>query len=184
VLERVIAERGAPQTLRCDNGPEVTSRHFYGSSEERGIRLVHIEPGSAVQNGYVESLQGRFRDECLNANWFLHIGDAKQKIEQWRMEYNEERPHSSLAYSTQKQYAEACSDSTSSMAGRGNMRGAAEFPLVDKKGKSGKFDQSASTPRSRRGQYRPAARRYVRGGGGPGIAGGIAGTLNPTRVRL
>jgi putative transposase len=128
VLERVIAERGAPQTLRCDNGPEFTSRHIIGWCEQRGIRLVHIEPGKPMQNGYVESFNGRFRDECLNANWFLHIGDAKQRIEQWRMEHNEERPHSSLADCTQKQSAEACSDSTSSMAGRGSMRGAAEFP--------------------------------------------------------
>jgi putative transposase len=91
VLERVIAERGAPQALRCDNGPEFTSRHIIGWCEQRGIRLVHIEPGKPMQSGYVESFNGRFRDECLNANWFLHIGDAKQKIEQWRMEYNEER---------------------------------------------------------------------------------------------
>jgi hypothetical protein len=76
---------------------------------------VHIEPGSSVQNGYVESFHGRFRDECLNANWFLHIGDAKQKIEQWRMEYNGERPHSSLADCTPREYAEACSDSGSRM---------------------------------------------------------------------
>jgi putative transposase len=115
VLERVIAERGAPQTLRCGDGPEFTSRHIIGWCERRGIRLVHIEPGSSVQNGYVESFNGRFRDECLNANWFLHIGDATQKIEQWRMEYNEERPHSSLAYSTPREYAEACSDSGSRM---------------------------------------------------------------------
>jgi putative transposase len=76
---------------------------------------VHIEPGSSVQNGYVESFHGRFREECLNANWFLHIGDAKQKIEGWRIEYNEERPHSSLSYSKPREYAEACSDSGSRM---------------------------------------------------------------------
>jgi hypothetical protein len=76
---------------------------------------VHIESGSSVQNGYVESFHGRFSDEFLNANGFLRIGDAKLKIEQWRMEYNEERPHSSLAYSTPREYAEACSDSGSRM---------------------------------------------------------------------
>jgi putative transposase len=115
VLEHVIAERGSPRTLRCDNGPEFTSRHITGWCEQRGIRLVHIEPGKPMQNGYVESLHGRFREECRNKNWFLHIGDAKQKIEQWRMECNEERPHSSLAYRTPKEYAEACSDSGSRM---------------------------------------------------------------------
>jgi putative transposase len=127
VQERVIAERGAPQTLRCDNGPEFTSRHIIGWCEQRGIRLVHIEPGSSVQNGSVESFNGRFRDECLNANWFLHIGDAKQKIEQWRMEYNEERPHSSLAYSTPGEYPEACSELTSRMAGERSMKAAFEI---------------------------------------------------------
>jgi putative transposase len=66
-----------------------------------------------MQNGYVESFNGRFSNEFLNANGFLRIGDAKLKIEQWRMEYNEERPHSSLAYSTPREYAEACSELTS-----------------------------------------------------------------------
>lgn len=119
VLERVIAERGTPQSLRCDNGPEFTSRHFIGWCEERGIALVHIQPGKPMQNGYVESFNGRFRDECLNANWFLNIADAKQKIEGWRMEYNGERPHSSLAYRTPNEFAEVCSELTSGMAGAG-----------------------------------------------------------------
>lgn len=68
VLERGIAERGTPQSLRCDNGPEFTSRHFIGWCEERGIALVHIQPGKPMQNGYLESFNGRLRDECLNAN--------------------------------------------------------------------------------------------------------------------
>ncbi len=115
VLERVIAGRGTPQSLRCDNGPEFTSRHFIGWCEERGIALVHIQPGKPMQNGYVESFNGRFRDECLNANWFLNIADAKQKIEGWRIEYNGERPHSSLAYRTPNEFAEVCSELTSRM---------------------------------------------------------------------
>lgn len=63
VLERVIAERGVPKSLRCDNGPEFTSRHFLGWCEERGIALVHIQPGKPMQNGYLESFNGRLRDE-------------------------------------------------------------------------------------------------------------------------
>lgn len=70
VLERGIAERGTPQSLRCDNGPEFKSRHFIGWCEQRGIARVHIQPGKPMQNGYMESFNGRFRDECLNANWF------------------------------------------------------------------------------------------------------------------
>jgi putative transposase len=97
---------------------------------------VHIEPGKPMQNGYVESFNGRFRDECLNANWFLHIGDAEQKIEQWSMEYNEERPHSSLAYSTPREYAEACSELTSRMAGRGSMK--ADFQIKTGREKRGR----------------------------------------------
>jgi putative transposase len=115
VLEQVIAERGRPQTLRCDNGPEFTSRHFIGWCEEQRIALLHIQPGRPMQNGYVESFNGRLRDECLNANWFRNLHDAQQKIEQWRLEYNTERPHSSLGYRTPEEYAKTCSELTSGM---------------------------------------------------------------------
>ncbi len=116
VLERMIAERGAPKALRCDNGPEFTSRHFLSWCEQRGITLVHIEPGRPMQNGYVESFNGHFRDECLNANWFVSIVNAKEEIERWRMEYNGERPHSSLDYRTPEEFAKTCSELTSRMA--------------------------------------------------------------------
>jgi putative transposase len=116
VLERVITQRGAPASLRCDNGPEFTSRHFLQWCEERQIEVVHIQPGKPMQNGYVESFNGRVRDECLNVNWFLNPEDAKRKIERWRNEYNTERPHSSLAYRTPSEYAAECSELTSRMA--------------------------------------------------------------------
>ncbi len=98
VLERVMSERGKPLTLRCDNGPEFTARHFLGWCGERKIELVHIEPGKPVQNAHVESFHGKLRDECLNASWFQNLWDARRKIAAWRKEYNEERPHSSLGY--------------------------------------------------------------------------------------
>ena len=116
VLEQVIAERGRPKALRCDNGPEFTSRHFIGWCEEQRIALVHIQPGRPMQNGHVESFNGRLRDECLNASWFHNLNDAKRKIEQWRNEYNSERPHSSLGYRTPEEYAKTCSELTSRMA--------------------------------------------------------------------
>ena len=122
VLERVIAEGGVPKSLRGDNGPEFTSRHFLAWCEQHGMALVHIQPGKPMQNGYLESFNGRLRDECLNANWLLNIVDAKQKIERWRVEYNEERPHSSLAYRRPNEYAEVCSELTSRMANRRNMK--------------------------------------------------------------
>ena len=81
MLERIIAEHGARKALRCDDGPEFTSRHFLRGCQQRGITLVHIEPGRPMQNGYVESVHGRFRDEYLNANWFVNMVDAKEKIE-------------------------------------------------------------------------------------------------------
>jgi putative transposase len=104
-LEWIIQQRGAPERLRCDNGPEFTSRHFLGWCEERRIQLLHIQPGRPMQNGRVESFNGRLRDECLNGNWFQTIGQAKQRIESWREEYNRERPHSSLGYLTPAEFA-------------------------------------------------------------------------------
>ncbi len=105
VLERLIAERGRPESLRCDNGPELTSRHFLAWCVERKIQLVHIEPGRPMQNGKVESFQGKFRDECLNVNWFRNLWEAREKVESWRREYNEGRPHSSLGYQTPEAFA-------------------------------------------------------------------------------
>ena len=112
MLERVIDQRGVPQALRCDNGPEFTSRHLIGWCAERGIELRHIQPGKPMQNGYVESFNGRLRDECLNANWFLNMADAREKIETWRKEYNAERPHSSLGYRTPLEFFRVCSELT------------------------------------------------------------------------
>ena len=93
VLETIVAERGQPLAIRCDNGPELTSRHFLSWCEERKIQLIHIQPGRPMQNGHVESFNGRLRDECLNANWFRNLMDARAKITAWRDEYNSERPH-------------------------------------------------------------------------------------------
>lgn len=111
-LERVIEQRGKPRTLRTDNGPEFTSRHFVAWCEQHGIELKHIHPGKPMQNGHVESFNGRRRDECLNASWFVNIADAKTRIETWRRQYNAERPHSSLNYRTPSEFANACAELT------------------------------------------------------------------------
>ena len=112
VLDQVIEVRGtAPESIRIDNGPEFTSRCFLTWAEQRGIRLVHIEPGKPTQNSFIESFNGRFRDECLNANWFENLADAKRKIEAWRVDYNQHRPHSSLAYRTPAEFARVWSPS-------------------------------------------------------------------------
>jgi putative transposase len=115
-LEKVIEQRGMPASLRCDNGPEFTSRHFLAWCAEKKIELVHIQPGRPMQNGPVESFNGRLRDECLNTTVFMNLADARRKIEQWRREYNAERPHSSLAYRTPDDFDKTCSELTSRMA--------------------------------------------------------------------
>ena len=115
VLDWVMSQRGCPETIRCDNGPEFTSRHFLAWCEEKQIAVTHIQPGRPMQNGHVESFNGRFRDECLNHNWFSTLADARNKIERWRAEYNEERPHSSLAYRTPEEFAQLCSKLTNGM---------------------------------------------------------------------
>ena len=107
VLEQIVGERGVPATIRCDNGPEFTSRHFLAWSVERKIELLHIQPGKPTQNARVESFNGRLREECLAVSWFKNLFDARRKIAAWRIEYNEQRPHSSLGYKTPKEFAEA-----------------------------------------------------------------------------
>lgn len=105
VLQRVISRRGAPQFLRSDNGPEMSSRHYLAWCIERNIATIHIQPGKPMQNGHVESFHGRLRDECLNASWFWNLWDARRKIACWRNEYNQQRPHSALGYRTPKEFA-------------------------------------------------------------------------------
>ena len=122
VLERIIAWRGTPQSIRCDNGPELTSRHFLAWCAEHKISIVHIQPGRPMQNGHVESFNGKLCDECLNTNWFRNLFDARRKIAAWRHEYNSERPHSSLGYLSPAMFAaQAASPSLSSITAPGGL---------------------------------------------------------------
>src|SRR5271170_7122178 len=104
VLERLIAQRGRPENVRSDNGPEFTSRRMLAWSEDWKVGLVHIQPGRPMQNGHVESFHGRLRDECLNASWFRTLNDVRYTLATWREEYNCERPHSSLDYRTPQEF--------------------------------------------------------------------------------
>src|SRR5271155_2511460 len=104
VLERLIGERGRPETVRSDNGPEFTSQRMLAWSEDWKIGLVHIQPGRPMQNGHVESFHGRLRDECLNTSWFRTLNDVRYTLATWREEYNCERPHSSLDYRTPQEF--------------------------------------------------------------------------------
>ena len=105
MLDALIAERGIPGAIRVDNGQAFTSRHFLAWCVERGIELIHIQPGKPTQNARVESFHGRLREEYLQVSWFQNLFDAKRKIAAWRKEYNEERPHSSLGYLTPNEFA-------------------------------------------------------------------------------
>jgi putative transposase len=96
VLQRLIETRGTPARLVTDNGPEFMSRALDAWAYAHGIDLHFIEPGKPNQNAYVESFNGRLRDECLNEHWFFSLGQARETIETWRLDYNALRPHSAL----------------------------------------------------------------------------------------
>lgn len=95
-LERLVRERGKPQSIVMDNGPEFTGRALDAWAHQRGVELAFIRPGKPTENAFTESFNGKFRDECLNQLWFVNLGQARREIEAWRDDYNFERPHSSL----------------------------------------------------------------------------------------
>ena len=105
VLEDVARERGYPQALQVDNGPEFVSRVVDQWAFEHRVELHFIAPGKPTENALIESFNGKFRDECLNENWFLTLPEAREKIEAWRKDYNQARPHSSLGYQTPQEFA-------------------------------------------------------------------------------
>jgi putative transposase len=135
VLETIIAERGMPQVIRCDNGPELTSRHFLAWCIERKIEWVHIQPGRPMQNGQVESFHGKLRDECLRVSWFGNLFEARQKIAAWRTEYNRERPHSSLGHRTPEEFAREMGCGKD--GGFATLENALRFPLSPSHGGDG-----------------------------------------------
>jgi putative transposase len=104
ILDRLFVDRPMPDTLIMDNGPEFSGRALDAWAFEHGVKLHFIQPGKPVQNAFVESFNGKFRDECLNENWFLTLQEAQMIIETWRKEYNEDRPHSSLNDMTPYEY--------------------------------------------------------------------------------
>lgn len=104
VLERLAATRGLPESIVVDNGPEFTGRVLDTWAYERGVKLDFTRPGKPVDNAYIESFNGRFRDECLNTHWFKSLLDSRVTIEAWRRDYNEARPHSSLGGLTPSEF--------------------------------------------------------------------------------
>jgi len=108
VLEAVMREHGTPQHIRSDNGPEFIAYAIQDWLRERQIKTLYIKPGSPWENAYIESFHDKFRDECLKREVFGHLAEARVIIGQWRREYNECRPHSSLGYRTPAEVAARC----------------------------------------------------------------------------
>jgi putative transposase len=100
VLENIKTSRPLPQRIQVDNGPEFISKALDSWAHSQQVNLDFSRPGKPTDNALIESFKGRFRDECLSVNWFLSLDDARQKIEAWRLEYNDWRPHSSLGNQT------------------------------------------------------------------------------------
>jgi putative transposase len=105
LLEAVCRFRGYPAAIRTDQGPEFTGRALDQWANANGVKLTLIQPGKPTQNAYIESFNGRFRDECLNEHWFVTLEQAKAQIAEWRRDYNEVRPHSSLQNRTPAEFA-------------------------------------------------------------------------------
>lgn len=107
VLDRLARTRGLPRSIVCDNGPEFAGRTMDLWAHRRGVVLDFIRPGKPVENAYIESFNGRLRDECLNGAWFVDLTDAQRQIEAWRQDYNLARPHRGLAGRTPAEFARA-----------------------------------------------------------------------------
>ena len=122
VLERLADVRGLPRSITVDHGPEFEGQVLDAWAYERGVQLSFIRPGKPNENAYIESFNGKFRDECLNEHWFITMAQARRTIEAWRIEYNTERPHSSLGDLTPEEFAtrhrEAVLSTADSKSGR------------------------------------------------------------------
>lgn len=105
VLERLADLRGLPRSITVDHGPEFEGQVLDAWAYAANVQLAFIRPGKPNENAYIESFNGKFRDECLNEHWFITMAHARQVIEAWRIEYNTERTHSSLANLTPEEYA-------------------------------------------------------------------------------
>jgi len=104
ILDRLFMTRPLPDTLILDNGPEFAGMALDAWATQHGVQLHFIQPGKPIQNAFIESFNGKFRDECLNEHWFLTLQEAQLVIEAWRREYNEERTHSTIGDVTPQEF--------------------------------------------------------------------------------
>jgi putative transposase len=112
VLERVAAVHDLPTSIVCDNGPAFGGKALDRWAYEHGVTRQSIRPGKPIENAFCESFNGKLRDECLNANWFASVADARRVIEAWRQEYNDVRPHKSLGRRTPAEFIRSLQDQT------------------------------------------------------------------------
>jgi putative transposase len=104
VLERLVVHRGKPESIRMDNGPELISEKLKVWCEERGIRLLFIQPGKPVQNAFIERKNGSMRKELLDAYLFFTLDEVRMLAEEWRLDYNHERPHAAIGFVPPAEY--------------------------------------------------------------------------------
>lgn len=104
-LDQLSEQRKLPNAITCDNGTEFTSKAMFFWSKKTTVKLAFIQPGKPTQNAFIESLNGKFRNECLNQHWFRSLDEAREEIDQWRNHYNNIRPHSSLGYIAPVEFA-------------------------------------------------------------------------------
>jgi putative transposase len=100
VLDQLIDWHGVPKRMTVDNGPEFAGQVLDAWAYRHGVHLDFIDPGKPMQNGFLESFNGKFRDECLNQHWFVSLAQARQISAAWKEEDNTQRPHSALAERT------------------------------------------------------------------------------------
>jgi len=124
---RIVKQRGTPVSITVDNGTEFSSKAMDLWAYANGVHLDFIRPGRPVENGYIESFNGRLRDECLNVEVFFALADARHKLERWQQDFNHHRPHSALADRTPAEFAAACRGGKD--GGQAALENAARFPL-------------------------------------------------------
>ena len=107
-MTRLVAQRGKPAAIKVDNGSEFAGKVMDRWAYENGVELDFSRRGTPTDNAVVESFNGRLRQECLNEHWFFSLADARRKIGAWRIFYNEDRPHTALAWKTPAEFAREC----------------------------------------------------------------------------
>jgi putative transposase len=139
--DKIVGRRSSPKSITVDNGTEFASKAMDHWAYTNGVHLDFIRPGRPVENGYIESFNGRLRDECLNAEVFFSLADARRKLSLWLHDYNHRRPHSALADRTPAEFAAACSGGND--GDKAALENALRFPHSHRTATTGNRPQAA-----------------------------------------